>query len=227
MLRTNDYAERNGYIKGVVKDLIHEPGRGAPIAKVQFRNAYKFKQDKELFIAVEGMYAGMFVYCGKSAQLTVGNVLPLKGIPEGTVICNVEEKIGDRGKMCKASGDYSVVITHDEDRGITRIRLPSGSKKTLSNKCRAAIGIVAGGGRLDKPLLKAGRAFHKYRVKRNEWPRVSAIAMNPNDHPHGGGNHQHIGHASTCNREAPSGAKAGLIAARRTGRQAGKQKILD
>lgn len=63
--RKLDYAERHGYIKGVVKDLIHEPGRGAPLAKVQFQNPYKFKRDNELIVAVEGMYSGQFIYCGK------------------------------------------------------------------------------------------------------------------------------------------------------------------
>lgn len=55
------------------------------------------------------------------------------------------------------------------------------------------LGIVAGGGRIDKPILKAGRAYHKYKVKRNCWPYVRGVAMNPVEHPHGGGNHQHIG----------------------------------
>jgi ribosomal protein L2 len=55
------------------------------------------------------------------------------------------------------------------------------------------IGVVAGGGRIDKPVLKAGRAYHKYKVKRNCWPKVRGVAMNPVEHPHGGGNHQHIG----------------------------------
>uniref|UniRef100_M4BJW7 Large ribosomal subunit protein uL2 C-terminal domain-containing protein n=1 Tax=Hyaloperonospora arabidopsidis (strain Emoy2) TaxID=559515 RepID=M4BJW7_HYAAE len=92
-------------------------------------------------------------------------------------------------------------------------------------RCRAMVGVVAGGGRTDKPILKAGRAFHKYRVKRNEWPRVRGVAMNPVEHPHGGGNHQHIGHPSTVRRDAPAGKKVGLIAARRTGRLRGIKKV--
>ena len=64
-LRALDYAERNGYIKGVIKDIIHDPGRGAPLAIVVFRDPYKFKLNKELFIATEGMHTGQFVYCGK------------------------------------------------------------------------------------------------------------------------------------------------------------------
>lgn len=103
-----------------------------------------------------------------------------------------------------------------------RIKLPSGAKKIVPSGCRAMIGQVAGGGRTEKPLLKAGNAYHKYRVKRNCWPKVRGVAMNPVEHPHGGGNHQHIGHASTVRRDAPPGQKVGLIAARRTGRLRGQ-----
>jgi large subunit ribosomal protein L8e len=146
------------------------------------------------------MYTGQFVYCGKKAQIKIGNVLPLGSMPEGTTICNVEERPGDRGKISRASGDYATIVAHNKETGKTRIRLPSGSKKTVQSTCRAMIGVVAGGGRTDKPMLKAGRAYHKYRVKRNCWPKVRGVAMNPCEHPHGGGNHQHIGHASTCKR---------------------------
>jgi large subunit ribosomal protein L8e len=74
---------------------------------------------------------------------------------------------------------------------------------------------------------EAGRAKHKFAVKRNSWPKTRGVAMNPVDHPHGGGNHQHIGKASTISREAASGQKAGLIAARRTGLLRGTQKTKD
>jgi len=85
------------------------------------------------------------------------------------------------------------------------------------------IGLIAGGGRTDKPIfLKAGRAFHKYRVKRNEWPKVRGVAMNPVDHPHGGGNQQHMGKPGTVRRDHRcAGSKTGQIAARRTGRVRG------
>ena len=83
------------------------------------------------------------------------------------------------------------------------------------------VGQVAGGGRTEKPMLKAGVSYHKYRVKRNCWPRVRGVAMNPVEHPHGGGNHQHIGHPSTVKRLSSPGQKVGLIAARRTGRKLG------
>lgn len=138
-------------------------------------------------------------------------------MPEGTIASNVEHHAGDRGTFAKCSGEYVTVISHNEDSGKSKIRLPSGSKKTIDSNSRAMVGMIAGGGRLDKPMLKAGAAYHKYKVKRNEWPKVRGVAMNPVEHPHGGGNHQHIGHASTASRAAPPGAKVGMIAARRTG----------
>jgi len=223
-LRAFDYAEKHGYIRGVVKDIIHDPGRGAPLAKVQFRNAYRYQKDNELLVCTEGMYTGQFIYCGKKAILAVGNVLPLNVVPEGTIVCNVEAKLGDRGAFARGSGAFAVVVTHDEEKGTTRLRLPSGGKKTVASTVRAQIGIVAGGGRTDKPLLKAGRAYHKYAVKRNCWPKIRGVAKNPVEHPHGGGNHQHIGMPSTVGRERPSGRKCGLIAARRTGRLRGVKK---
>lgn len=226
-MRVYDYAERKGYIKGVVKDIVHESGRGAPIAKIQYRNPYKFKRDNTSQIAIEGMYSGQFIYSGLKAQLVIGNTLPLKSIPEGTAVSNIETAPGDRGNLAKTSGAYGLVISHDEDAGVTRVRLPSGAKKVIKSTARASIGIIAGGGRTDKPLLKAGRAFHKYRVKRNEWPKVRGVAMNPVEHPHGGGNHQHVGHPTTCKRFAVPGQKVGLIAARRTGRIAGVKKLVD
>merc|ERR1712186_262688 len=76
-------------------------------------------------------------------------------------------------------------------KGVVKdVKLPSGTKKVIPSANRAMVGIVAGGGRIDKPMLKAGRAYHKYKVKRNCWPKVRGVAMNPVEHPHGGGNHQ-------------------------------------
>uniref|UniRef100_A0AAQ5XTD2 Large ribosomal subunit protein uL2 n=1 Tax=Amphiprion ocellaris TaxID=80972 RepID=A0AAQ5XTD2_AMPOC len=98
-------------------------------------------------------------------------------------------------------------------------------KKVISSANRAVVGVVAGGGRIDKPILKAGRAYHKYKAKRNCWPRVRGVAMNPVEHPFGGGNHQHIGKPSTIRRDAPAGRKVGLIAARRTGRLRGTKTV--
>lgn len=136
-----------------MKEIVHDPGRGAPLVKVVFRNPYKFSDRTETFIANEGMYTGQFIYAGKNANLTVGNVLPLGAVPEGTVVTNVEEKTGDRGSLGRTSGNYVTVIGHNPDEGKTRVKLPSGAKKVVPSSARGMIGIVAGGGRTDKPLL--------------------------------------------------------------------------
>ncbi|PVD19005.1 hypothetical protein C0Q70_21564 [Pomacea canaliculata] len=211
---------------GIVLDIIHDPGRGAPLAKVAFRDPYRYRTRIETFIAPEGMYTGQFVYCGKKANLQIGNILPVGSMPEGTIVCCLEEKTGDRGKLARTSGNYATVISHNPDTKRSRVKLPSGAKKVIPSSNRAMVGIVAGGGRIDKPILKAGRAYHKYKAKRNCWPIVRGVAMNPVEHPHGGGNHQHIGKASTVRRDASAGRKVGLIAARRTGRLRGTREII-
>lgn len=157
--RTLDYTERHGYIRGVVKQIVHDAGRGAPLAKVVFRDPYRFKHHTETFIANEGMYTGQFIYAGKNANLTVGNVLPLGSMPEGTVVSNVEEKIGDRGALGRTSGNYITIIGHNPDEGKTRIKLPSGAKKVVHSASRGMIGIVAGGGRTDKPMLSTSKTI--------------------------------------------------------------------
>jgi large subunit ribosomal protein L8e len=175
-LRPADYAERNGFMKGLVTNIIHDPGRGAPMCEVKFRDPYRYKIVKEKWIAVEGLHTGQFVYCGSKAQLTIGNCLPLNKMPEGTVMSMCEEKAGDRGRIARGSGTSCMIVGHSDDGRKTRIRLPSGSRKSVSSTCRAVVGITAGGGRMDKPVLKAGNNHHKYRVKRHCWPKVRGCA---------------------------------------------------
>jgi len=219
--RSMDFAERNGYIKGVIKEIIHDPGRGAPLARVVFRNPYRYKLDTEYFVAAEGMYSGQFVYCGAKATLATGNVLPINRLPEGTSVCNLEGNPGDRGKFARSSGTNAIVIGHSDDLAKTRVRLPSGARKTVDGTSRGMVGLVAAGGRTDKPILKAGNQFHKFKRQRKKWPIVRGVAMNPVEHPHGGGNQQHLGKPGTVSRFAPPGQKVGLIAARRTGKITG------
>jgi large subunit ribosomal protein L8e len=230
------------YIKGIVRDIVHDSGRGAPLAKVVFRDTYRYKQRVEYFIAVEGMYTGQFVYAGQKgmfflfekliitlliiASLSIGNILPVSSMPEGTIVSNCEGKQGDRGSFARASGTSAVIIGHSDDQKKTRIRLPSGTRKTIVGTCRAMVGVAAGGQRTDKPLLKANRVWYKMKGKRKHWPRVRGVAMNPVEHPHGGGNQQHIGHPSTMRRDTSRGKKVGLIAARRTGLIRGGRKII-
>ena len=160
------------------------------------------------------------------ASLTVGNILPVNAMPEGTIVSNVEAKLGDRGTLARASGTSAIVIGHSEDGKKTRVRLPSGVRKSVLGRCRAMVGVVAGGQRTDKPMLRANTSYYRSHAKKRNWPRVRGVAMNPVEHPHGGGNHQHVGHPTTTRRDAPRGQKCGLIAAKRTGAIRGGRKLL-
>jgi len=224
-LRVADYAERHGYVKGVVKDIIHDPGRGAPLALVQYNDCNHYRKTNEYFVACEGLYVGQYIYCGAKARLATGNILPINKIPEGTTVCNVEKYSGDGGQFAKTSGTFVTVIGQSESGEKTRIKLPSGRKKTVDGNSRAMLGIVAGGGRNEKPILKAGKKHWMFKPKRKMFPKVRGVCMNPVDHPHGGGNHQHVGKPTTISRGAPAGRKVGLIAARRTGRIRGGDKM--
>jgi ribosomal protein L2 len=88
--------------------------------------------------------ARQFLYCGKKATLSVGNTLPLGEMPEGTIVCNVESKTGDRGTLARCSGDYVIVVAHNPDSGITRIKLPSGAKKVTTARNEGFRGRVQG-----------------------------------------------------------------------------------
>jgi large subunit ribosomal protein L2 len=195
-----------------VIEILHDPARSAPIAKVLLPN-----QQQRLILVPEGVAVGDEIACGISAEIKQGNTLPLSEIPEGTLICNIEHRPGDGGQFARASGTYAVLVAHDAKR--TVVQLPSGEMKWLNNKCRATIGVVAGGGRTEKPLLKAGKKFHKMKARAAKWPRVSGVAMNAIDHPFGGGGWQHPGRPKTVSRNAPPGRKVGSIAARRTGKR--------
>jgi large subunit ribosomal protein L2 len=203
--------ERN--TKGVIEGLIHDPGRSAPVAKVRMGN-----NKKVLMIATEGTSVGREVkFTASKADCDLGNIMPIGNIPEGYPIYNIEIKPGDGGKMVRAGGSGAYVISHDQRNTI--IRLPSGQFKTLDSSCRATVGIAAGGGRQEKPFMKAGKKWHARRGKGKNYPVVRGVAMNPVDHPHGGGSHQHVGKPSCVPRGAPPGRKVGNLSARRTGRR--------
>merc|ERR1712080_296550 len=141
----------------------------------------------------------------------------------GTVF-NVEKYSGDGGQFAKTSGTFVTIIGQSEDGAKTRIKLPSGHRKTVDGNSRAMLGIVAGGGRNEKPILKAGTKHYMFKPKRKMFPKVRGVCMNPVEHPHGGGNHQHVGKPTTISRSSVAGRKVGLIAARRTGRIRGGLK---
>jgi large subunit ribosomal protein L2 len=200
---------------GVVKDIVHDPGRTAPLAFVRLKD-----NTNTLILAPEGIKVGDKIrYSKDKIKSTVGSILPLGTISEGIPIYNIELKPGDGGKLVRAAGGHATVVSHDKDKNKTVIQLPSGQFKTINSTCRASIGIIAGGGRKDKPFLKAGKKYHAWRTRGKQYPVVRGVAMNPVAHPHGGGGHQHVGKPYTVRRGASPGRKVGSIAARRTGRK--------
>jgi len=199
--------------QGVVKDIVHDPGRTAPIALVKTQDNKKIS-----LIAREGVKVGDTIKISDSKKdVGVGNILTLSAIPEGAPVYNIELKPGDGGKLARSGGNYATVVTHNKDK--TVIQLPSGRFKTVSGKCKATIGVVAGGGRDDKPFLKAGKKHYAMRTRGKQYPIVRGVAMCAVNHPHGGGGHQHVGKPYTVKRGASPGRKVGSIAAKRTGRK--------
>ncbi len=203
---------RNGELMtGYVRDILHDPGRGAPVAEIEADN-------KVFYIpAVQGMYVGQKIEIGSKASPSVGNILPVGVLPEGAIVSTVELRPGDGGVLARSSGAYASVISQVGDKTI--IRLPSRKLVELSGSCFAVVGAVAGGGRVDKPMLKAGKKYWLMKAKHRPYPRVRGVAMVPARHPFGGGSHKKIGRPETVKRTAPPGRKVGLIAARRTGRK--------
>lgn len=210
--RSYDDLEKNGSLNGKVVDILHDPGRTAPVAKVKFENG-----EQKLILAPESIAINDEIACGISAPIKPGNSLPLGEIPEGTPVYNLENNPGDGGKFVRSSGTYASLITHDVGKAI--VELPSGELKAFNPHSRATIGVVAGGGRKEKPFLKAGNRHYAAKAKGKKSMGVRGVAMNAVDHPHGGGNRQHPGRPTTVSRHAPPGRKVGSIAAKRTGRR--------
>ncbi len=200
-------------IVGVVKELLHEPGRGTPVVLVKFND-----NTEMLMIAPEGIAIGQKVYYGSNAPPNLGNILAIGNIPEGSIVCNVEERPGDGGKYARSSGTYATVIAHSGNK--TLIQLPSKKVKEVLSEARATIGIVAAGGRVEKSFLKAGKVYHLSRSKSFKYPTVRGKAMSAYAHPAGGGHHPKG--LTPVSRNAPPGRKVGHIAARRTGRRKGR-----
>ncbi|MCS7116634.1 MAG: 50S ribosomal protein L2 [Nitrososphaerota archaeon] len=198
-----------------VLDILHERGRFTPIAQLSMDDG------RVVYIpAVEGLQVGAKIEIGFEASVKQGNILPLSKIPEGTVICNIEKNFGDGGKLVRAPGSSAVLFSHTPEGAI--VKMPSGKSMILNENCRAMIGVIAGGGRLEKPFLKAGAKYYAVKGKGRVFPRVRAVAMAAVHHPHGGGRHAHKAPKSVS-RYAPPGSKVGHIAPRRTGRR-GKVK---
>lgn len=212
--RPLDEIEKNGKLVGWVMDLVDDPARNALLMDVRFENG-----ERRLMIAPEGVAVGDVVEVGKDAEVRIGNALPLLQIPDGVPIYNIEITPGDGGKLVRTSGSAAFVVSHED--GQVTVKLPSKKIKVFDGSCRAQIGVVCGGGRLEKPLLKAGKRFHIMKAVNRRWPNVRGVAMNPYNHPFGGKEH-HRGRGSAVSRSTPPGRKVGHIAARRTGRRRGK-----
>jgi large subunit ribosomal protein L2 len=193
-------------------DIMHNPGSTTPLAMVTLSNG-----DSTKLYAYEGMRVGEKIRFTAQSVIKSGNVLPLSSIPQGAPVFNIEGQPGDGGKFVRAAGDYATIVSHERDGVI--VKLPSGKHKKFLAGCRATVGLTAGGGRGEKPFLKAGKVHHAVRPTGKLWPVVSGIAMNPVNHPHGGGNHPHVGRPKTVARGASPGRKVGSIAAKRTGRR--------
>jgi len=194
-----------------VLDIVHERGRAYPLAELDFSG------NRFYIPAVSGTTVGSQIQIGPQASVTSGNILPLSNIPEGTAICNIERYLGDGGRLVRQAGE-SAILFANTPQGST-IRMPSGRTAFLSPKCRASIGIVSGGGRVEKPFLRAGAKYHLMKSKGKMYPRMRGIAMAAVYHPFGGGRHQHPGKSTSTSRNAPPGRKVGNIAPRKTGRK--------
>ncbi|NYT04965.1 MAG: 50S ribosomal protein L2 [Methanomicrobiales archaeon] len=208
-LRHQDAAEAG--VNGRIIDIEHDPARHAPIALVRLENGRK-----TYMLATEGIGVDDEISWGPGSTVKNGNSLSLRDIPVGAYVCNIEARPGDGGKFVRAGGVQAQVIGKAEGR--VGIRMPSGKHKWFKESCMATVGIVAGGGRGEKPFVKAGKKFHKMKSQAQKWPRVKGVCMNVIDHPFGGGGHQHCGRPKTVARGTSPGRKVGHIAARRTGK---------
>ncbi len=203
-------------VVGEVTELIHSPVHTAPLARVKLPDGAT-----TLVVATEGLAVGSNIAIGDNVALRPGNITKLANIPEGTAINNVELRPGDGGKIARTAGNSAVIEAHLGRK--VRVRLPSGVSKDLVGTCRATIGVLAGHGRGEMPLRTAGAAYYKAKARGKLFPHVSGVAMNPVDHPHGGGNHQAVHGPNSVARGTSPGAKVGHIAPSRTGRGRGKK----
>jgi len=195
---------RNG--TGRITEFVHEPGRIAPLARVRFESLEQY------MIAPDGATVGQLVVVGAGGSVEAGNTKAVGELPDGTVVYNVESQPGDGGKFARTAGTAATIVTHGSK---TVLLMPSGKFKEVDNKCLATVGLVAGGGHKEKPFAKSGKKFHAYHGKAKAYFKVKGIAMNPVNHPHGGGGHPHVGTQSSVGRNTPPGRKVGRLAPQR------------
>lgn len=173
--RIIDFKRTKDGIPGRVATIEYDPNRSANIALIHYVDG-----EKRYIIAPKGIKVGDMIESGPNADIRVGNALPLENIPVGTVIHNIELKPGKGGQLVRAAGTEAQLLGK-EDKYVS-IRLSSGEVRKVEKICRATVGSV---GNEDYELIKIGKAG------RSRWlgkrPSVRGVVMNPNDHPHGGG----------------------------------------
>lgn len=173
--RLIDFKRRKDGVTALVSAIEYDPNRSANIALITYKDG-----EKAYIIAPKGLTVGTVVESGENVDIKVGNALPIMNIPVGTVIHNIELKPGKGAALARSAGASAQILSR-EDKYVL-IRLSSGETRKILGTCRATIGVV---GNEDYSLVKigkAGRTRHKgFR------PTVRGSVMNPNDHPHGGG----------------------------------------
>ena len=173
--RIIDFKRNKDGIAGTVSTIEYDPNRTANIALITYADG-----EKRYIIAPKGLKVGMKIESGVNADIKVGNSLPLENIPEGTLVHNIELKPGKGAQMARSAGS-SVQILGREGKYVL-VRLSSGEVRKVLGTCRATIGEV---GNEDHELVSLGKAGRKRHMGIR--PTVRGSVMNPNDHPHGGG----------------------------------------
>ena len=209
--RNYDDKEQNSSVSGIIIDLLHCSGHSAPLAKVKFETG-----EEILLAAPHGTVTKQVIYSGNSSPISIGNILPLKSIPIGTSIFNIEGNPGDGGKFIRTGGSSAQIVSKTEYKVI--VQFPSKKTKEFNASCRATIGVVSGAGRLEKPFGKAGKKFYAMKARNRLYPITSGVSMNAVDHPFGSGRGKRI-KSKIAKRNAPHGKRVGHIRPSRTGRR--------
>ena len=195
--------------EGTILKLVDSGAHTCPIAKIQSNEGIFY------IPAFKNMTEGEKIYF-ENGEIKDGNILKLKDIPVKTKIYCIESRPGDGGKYIKSAGTYATVSRVSEKEIV--VLMPSKKEKKFSPYSRAVVGIISGDGRLTKPILKAGKHYHIKKTKSKLWPRTSAIKVNAIDHPFGSGRGKNP-KSKIAKRNAPPGARVGLIRPRRTGKR--------
>lgn len=197
--------------KGKIEKLMNLACYSAPVAKIKLAGKVFYT------IAAEKVYEGQEIFVGKKGEISPGNIIALGNIPIGTAVFNLEIAPGEGPRLVRTSGSAARIVKKDY-KGVY-VQLPSKKEKILSSEARATIGTVAGAGRHEKPILKAGKKFHMAKaIGARIYPRTSAVKMNVIDHPFGSGRGKRI-KRKIAKRNAPPGKKVGLLRPRRTGKK--------